>query len=159
MRDLTAIKPGDRVWISDGHSGKRDRIQTVVRLTPTQILLDGPGGPDANRYRRTDSTYKAAYRRITSSWWPEAITAIATPEEWDRDQEQKRLAHEAEAQRKDAIEVQRQALAKLLCGRFDCIGASSYVPGAWELTLQVSEAEVREIAALLNRGRQCPTCE
>lgn len=161
-RSLKDIKVGDRVWVSSGHGNDRDRIQPVVRLTPTQIVLDGyyTGGASSefNRYQRgKKSRYSddLRYGQIGSGMWGSEITSIATEGErarWDAEQEAKRQKADAAKQESERIEAKRLELSGLFNpAHFYLRHDANNKAGAWMAQVWLpDEAAVRELAARIN---------
>lgn len=160
---LEKIKVGDRVWVSRrfDSSGKGE-IKTVMRLTPTQIHLDG---------------YKAKYKRGTPSRFGGEpsyfcigrlggeITAIATPQEcakWDADIERGKQESAKRATEAEAAETKREELAALFSVSEDdnrgtsvrraSYGDRTFRADKYDVTFHsLTESEVKEIARKVNQ--------
>lgn len=152
---LADIKVGDRVWLSSGHTNKRDRIVTVERLTPTQIIV---GPSEFDRYQRgKPSRYDGSpmYYQISGGMWKREITAIATASEcaaWDSAQEEKRQREATEADRRAKEEALRVELYSLLPQTANIFTCPWKEAGDWEVTLRLTEPGVRRLAELLKSG-------
>jgi hypothetical protein len=164
MSGLEAIKVGDRVWISAPYGGEdKGEIKTVKRLTPTQIILDGQY-EQYNRYHRGKpsryGSHEPTYYGIGSS--DGRITAIATKaecEQWDAEQERKRLAASEAQVKREADEQKRIVLNSLLPEKASISGPHSNSWGEWQISIYATEDEVREIAARLHGMLSAPLQE
>src|SRR5687767_12350668 len=97
-RTLKDIKVGDRIWISAQYGNKeRGTLRAVVRLTPTQIILDGV--EKYSRYQRGKRSRYSSHTGIPEFTYygiggaSGRITAIATAQEavaWDAEKERER---------------------------------------------------------------------
>jgi hypothetical protein len=146
------------VWIGDNYGKSRTRIQTVARLTKTQIILDGyyTGGAasEFNRYQRGKETKLKGlltYRRIKGGG--NSITAVATPEEcaeWDAAQEKKAWEDAAVKARRGLIEAKQRELSELFGENGGVQHAGRNTLGEWEVSLYLSEDGVRRLAELIS---------
>lgn len=116
-KPLTEIAVGDRVWVSNGHSDKRGKIQRIERLTPTQIILDGIR--DYNRFQRGKPSRWSGdmllYGRI-GGYSSARIMEVATADEcaeWDRAKTVEVEAERQEIAERERKESERQAMNAL----------------------------------------------
>jgi hypothetical protein len=151
---LATIKVGDRVWLSaPWGGGDKGEIRTVKRLTPSQIILDGKH-ERYNRYQRGKpsrySNHEPTYYGIGMA--SGSITGVATKaecEQWDAEQERKRVAAaKAQAQR-DADEHKKNELNALLPAKASVSGPHRNTWGEWQIGIYATESEVREVARRL----------
>ena len=163
-RTLNQVKAGDRVWVDEiGKVNGRDRsLRTVVKLTPTQIVVDCPWGRDrterfqrgkAPRFPHLDRS-PTYYQIGHAGWYTPEIQRIATVAEcaqWDVDQETRKLQQEDAAAQRKAREDKRDDLNKLF-------GASAYVQdahnntaGEWQVSIYTDEQGVRQLAEYLSK--------
>jgi hypothetical protein len=152
-RTLTDIKVGDRVWVSGKYSGQ-DKIKTVKRLTPKQIILDGKY-EQYNRYHRGKPSrydpYEPTYHGVGMS--DGRIMRFATKveyEKWDKEaavSAEKALAATEKRKQKEAM---RSELRGLFDGRMVSVSESCHTPNAeWDVGLKLTEGGVRKLAELI----------
>src|ERR1700739_245872 len=156
--DFTVIKEGQDVWVGNRWS-ERAKLQRVVRVTPTRIVLDGHF-PEYNPYKRVNSDRRqdAGYS-YGRSWSHDGdhIAAIATKadrKQWDAEVAKKEAESEARQAEQDKKEALRQELSDLLPGK---LYVQAYNNGSDGPTTSygingLSEAQVRRIAKLLKRN-------
>jgi len=137
---LEDIKAGNRVWMEQWRN--RRHIETVRRITATQIVL-GSGGQSDRYYRQNG--YKIG--RFGNS---PSIVGIATPAEcaeWDAKQA---TEHQAE-QARQADQAHRQQECERLSRLFpEDAWVHEGVKGTWELSMtSLTTAEVEALAVKL----------
>jgi hypothetical protein len=156
--DFTSLKEGQDVWVGNRWS-ERAKLQRIVRVTPTRIVLDG-NYPEYNTYKRVNSDRRQdagyAYGR---SWNHDGdhIAAKATKAErikWDATLAEKAAADEAREAEQERKENLRQELSDLLPGK---LYVQAYNNGSDGPTTSygingLTEAQVRRIAKLLKRA-------
>lgn len=152
-RDLKDIRVGDRVWVSAKRgNNERESLKTVVKLTPTTILLDGL--PQYNRYQRgKKSRYGDEWTYYGIGMSDGSVTFIATRQEcaeWDAAQQAQKEKAEADARARAEKEALRDELRGLFDGRMVGIGEAYHTPGAeWNVSLYLTIEGVRKLPELL----------
>ncbi len=155
-KTLKDIKVGDRVWISARYGGdERGTLKTVVRLTPTQIILDG-----IEKYNRYQRGKPSRYGNHEPSYYGIAgadgrITLIATAEEstkWDAKKERERQDLADRIAKQEQIETKRREMESLFRAEHVYVEhdprnqAGQFVVRIW----RKDEDAVRELAAKVN---------
>lgn len=158
-KQLKDIAVGDRVWVCSSISHKPERIQTVARLTPTLIILDGhyTGGASCefNRYHRgKKSRYSdhLSYSQTSNLSWRSEILSIATADEcakWDAKQAAKAEADAAFQRERKAKEEKRNELSALFSDHINVSESGD----SWDVTVYgLTEEQVKRLAAILNES-------
>lgn len=143
---LLKVREGDRVWL-DSSAGKYPRgggIGTVRKVTATQIVVTSATGYE-QRFRRVDG-YKVG--GVMNS---DRLGHVATPKQvqaWEEEQQaQARKAQAMQDARDERLRKEEELQA---------LFAAGYKPravvqkdGSVQLSLDISEEQVRRIAAVL----------
>lgn len=151
---LENVAVGDRVWVKARHG--KDRLGTVSRLTPSQIILESSEA--AAKYSRfwrgrKRTTYGEPDYGNIRAYSDDYLYRRATPEEceaWDREQEaakQENAKYLAECERKNAI---RDELSELF-GASESIGIAhdgrEQERDVWQVTFfGLTTEQVRQLA-------------
>jgi hypothetical protein len=113
---LENIKVGDKVWVSSSFGGgEKGEIRTVVRLTPSQIILDGI--EKYSRYQRgKKSRYGDDLNYYAIGHRGGRITLYATAaecEKWEAQKTRKLAEAEEYKERRQKAEAKRDELSAL----------------------------------------------
>ena len=110
--DTKTIKATDRVWIGSPRAERRYGLKTVLKVTPTQIVIDWNGnGLSLPRFKRESGC------EIGKSWMPNRITGIGTKSECGAFDLAAQMERES-AMAKVAADAAREALRVELSGLF-----------------------------------------
>lgn len=137
------VKVGDKVWLRRYGNG-RVHLETVVKVTPTQIILKARGeGIAGDRYKRSNGA------AIGYACRP-SISAVAAPEEietWEAERQAEKEESERRRAEQAALDAKREELNAALPGTAH---VSPQDGGQWSVTVSwLSEEGVRKLARLL----------
>lgn len=156
-RGLQGVRVGQRVWVNGQYASDRC-IQTVVRLTPSQIITDWSWGDKIKRFQRGKKsryTDDLNYYEIGSYGFSRReLDRIATKsecEQYDLEQAQNRevAAKELEARQRKANK--QEELRALFGARRVSLGEAYHVNGAeWKVDLYLTEAGVHRLVEIIS---------
>ena len=139
---LSKIKAGDRVWVGRGQFRRSGGIQTVKKVTATQIVLEA-GGPFDRFNRDTGYQRGGGFNCMVIS----GIATEAQSKYWEN-----MLAEKA---RQNAAKKEEDAKREAKCAELRTlfpknVGVDEAVDGKFTVSMyQLTEQQVRKLAAAL----------